>query len=80
MIQSLRQFVRERAGSRCEYCHLPDFAASVSLFHVEHILAKQHGGSDDADNCDMVLSPVQPSQGAQSERARSSDRERGATL
>ena len=48
--RSLRQFIRERAGSRCEYCHLLDFAVPVSLFHVEHILAKQHGGADDAGN------------------------------
>ncbi len=50
MTQSLRQFVRERAGGRCEYCHLPDFAAPGSDFHVEHVFAKQHGGTDDPDN------------------------------
>ena len=47
---SLRQFVRERAGHRCEYCHLPDAAAPAATFHVEHILAKQHGGSAGPDN------------------------------
>jgi len=41
---SLRQFIRQRAQRRCEYCHLPDFAASMSLFHVEHIIAQQHSG------------------------------------
>jgi hypothetical protein len=50
MPQSLRQFVRERAGFRCEYCHLPDFAAATSAFHVEHVIARQHGGADDPDN------------------------------
>jgi len=50
MTKSLRQFVRERAGSRCEYCHLPDFAAQASAFHVEHIVARQHGGADSPDN------------------------------
>jgi hypothetical protein len=50
MKPALRQFVRERAGRRCEYCHLPDFAAPLSAFHVEHILAKQHGGSDQPAN------------------------------
>jgi hypothetical protein len=46
----IRHLVRERADCRCEYCHLPDFAAPASTFHVEHILAKQHGGSDDPYN------------------------------
>jgi hypothetical protein len=50
MKRSLRQFVRERAGRWCEYCHLPESAAPLAAFHVEHILAKQHGGSDDPDN------------------------------
>jgi hypothetical protein len=36
MDAALRQFVIERAGDRCEYCHLPqDF--SELRFHVEHI-------------------------------------------
>lgn len=50
MPQSLRQLVRERAGCRCEYCHLPDFAAPASAFHTEHVIAKQHGGTDAPDN------------------------------
>ena len=50
MRRSLRQIVRERAGRRCEYCHLPDSAASAAAFHVEHIIARQHGGGDDPDN------------------------------
>ena len=50
MKRSLRQLVRERARQRCEYCHLPDSAAAVAIFHIEHIMAKQHGGSDAADN------------------------------
>lgn len=28
MDESLRQFVRERAGLRCEYCRLPQVAAT----------------------------------------------------
>jgi HNH endonuclease len=50
MRQSLRQVVRERAGGRCEYCHLPDWAVPVAPFHVEHIIARQHGGSDLPEN------------------------------
>ncbi len=48
MRRSLRQFVRERAGHRCEYCHLPDNAAPAA-FHVEHVIARQHGDSDASD-------------------------------
>jgi hypothetical protein len=50
MRRFLRQLVRERAGRRCEYCHLPDWAAAAATFHVEHILAKQHGGPDAPHN------------------------------
>jgi 5-methylcytosine-specific restriction endonuclease McrA len=43
------QLVRERARNRCEYCRLPqDF--SDLRFHVEHIVARQHGGVDSPDN------------------------------
>ena len=50
MDEETKQFVRQRAGNRCEYCrvhqrHYPDFT-----FHIEHIIARQHRGSDDADN------------------------------
>ena len=45
-----RRYVRTRAEHRCEYCRIyqrlyPDFA-----FHIEHIVAKQHGGIDELDN------------------------------
>jgi len=49
MARSLRQFVRARAGYRCEYCHLPD-DATPAAFHVDHVIARQHGGSDQPDN------------------------------
>lgn len=42
--------VRDRAGDRCEYCGLPQAAIPLVTFHVEHITAKQHGGSDDLSN------------------------------
>src|SRR5262249_28338609 len=35
--------VRARARNRCEYCQRPQ-AASVAPFHLEHILARKHGG------------------------------------
>ncbi len=44
-----RQKVRQRADGRCEYCKLPEHASEV-VFHIEHVRAKQHGGSDELSN------------------------------
>src|SRR5436190_1136660 len=46
---SVQAAVRERAGRRCEYCRLPQTAVELK-FHVEHIIAIQHGGPDSPDN------------------------------
>lgn len=50
MDAQLRQRVRERAGHRCEYCRLRQREEDESPFHVEHITARQHGGTDDDGN------------------------------
>ena len=47
MDAALRAFVRERAGRRCEYCYLHEANAGRLAFQIEHIIAKQHGGTDD---------------------------------
>ncbi len=44
-----RQLVATRANFRCEYCRKPDLTANFS-FHIEHIISRQHGGSDHPDN------------------------------
>jgi HNH endonuclease len=49
MDAAIRELVRLRAGECCEYCRLRQEHSEL-LHHVEHIVAKQHGGSDDADN------------------------------
>jgi hypothetical protein len=49
MDSATSEFVRQRAGHRCEYCRLPE-RTSTLRFHVEHIVARQHGGTDDAVN------------------------------
>ena len=41
--------VRQRARDRCEYCRLPQGAFRRG-FHIEHIIARQHGGSTSLDN------------------------------
>jgi hypothetical protein len=37
-----RELVRQRAGQRCEYCHFPERVLRYLVFHVDHIIAKQH--------------------------------------
>jgi hypothetical protein len=41
--------VRDPAGNRCEYCrsHQQHY---IITFHVEHIVARQHHGSNDGSN------------------------------
>lgn len=46
----LRSLVRRRAGDVCEYCRLPQIASPIVRFHVEHIIARQHGGTTGPDN------------------------------
>lgn len=50
MNAATRQRVRERAGYRCEYCKITESDDPILPFHVEHIRAKKHGGSDDDSN------------------------------
>src|SRR4051812_7379851 len=45
-----RRRVRQRAGERCEYCRLQQKHEPRSSFHVEHVIARQHGGPDDEAN------------------------------
>lgn len=42
MDERTRELVRKRAGRRCEYCHLPESGVPYLVFHVDHIIAKQH--------------------------------------
>jgi len=41
--------VRTRAREHCEYCGLSQ-AQEPLAFHIEHILARQHGGKDVLEN------------------------------
>jgi 5-methylcytosine-specific restriction endonuclease McrA len=49
MDSATRDLVRRRADNRCEYCLLPQTHSALT-HHVEHVVAKQHGGSDEPDN------------------------------
>lgn len=50
MVEHLRQFVRDRAAGRCEYCLLSDEPSGNLPFHLEHVRAIQHRGTDTLDN------------------------------
>lgn len=74
MDAATRQAVRVRAGNRCEYCWLPQHALDGTL-QIEHVVARQHRGSDEAGNlalaCDRCnlhkgpnLSGIDPQTGA----------------
>jgi|SRR2546421_7145483 len=45
-----RTQVRERAHDACEYCHLYQDDSPLAALHVEHVVPKVHGGSDELDN------------------------------
>jgi 5-methylcytosine-specific restriction endonuclease McrA len=63
MDPALRELVRDRAAARCEYCHLSQQFSELR-FHVEHVMPRQHGGSDNAENlalacpdCNLLKGP-----------------------
>lgn len=73
MDDATRELVRNRAGGRCEYGGIQQLAIAAR-FHVEHIIARQHQGTDDPSNlalsCDRCnfykgtnLSAVDPETG-----------------
>ncbi|HEY3241859.1 MAG TPA: HNH endonuclease [Phycisphaerae bacterium] len=62
MTEGLTAFVCERAGHRCEYCHLPE-SASPLPFVIDHIIWRQHGGSSLADNCALCCGFCNSSKG-----------------
>jgi hypothetical protein len=74
---SVRNLVRERATACCEYCRLPERADPYGAFHVEHIVAKQHGGDDDIENLGWACSRCNHRKGT---NLSSRDPETGATV
>ncbi len=49
MDTATRELVRRRANNRCEYCRLAQEHSRLA-HHIEHIVARQHGGKDTPDN------------------------------
>lgn len=50
MNESAKVLVRSRAEHRCEYCQLHQDDSPLAALHIEHIIPKKHGGSDDVTN------------------------------
>jgi hypothetical protein len=50
MDASLARDVRERAGQVCEYCRMPQSYYPTVPFPIDHIIARQHGGTTTLDN------------------------------
>ena len=50
MTVATRRLVQRRAGGRCEYCRMDQQDDPLLMFHVEHIIPKQHRGSDHRSN------------------------------
>jgi 5-methylcytosine-specific restriction endonuclease McrA len=44
-----RALLWARAGGRCEYCRVHQDHVELS-HHIEHIVARKHGGADDLSN------------------------------
>jgi hypothetical protein len=63
MDAALRSFVRERAGRRCEYCRLHEDDADFLSFHIEHVIAKQHLGTDDPESLCLACAECNWSKG-----------------
>jgi hypothetical protein len=49
MDAALERLVRDRAGGRCEYCHLPQIG-SRAPFEIDHIIPRKHHGRTIAGN------------------------------
>lgn len=75
MDTAIRQFVRQRAQNRCEYCQFCQEYLPLKPLQIEHIISRKHGGSDDPSNlalaCDRCnlhkgpnLTGVDPESGA----------------
>lgn len=56
MDAAVRQFVRERAGFRCEYCKLSQVEGATIRFHIEHVRPRQHGGDESIQNLALACS------------------------
>ena len=65
MITEVRKaLVRARVGNRCEYYQLHQDDSPLAALHIEDIVPKKHGGSDDTDNLALACLDCNLHQGA----------------
>jgi len=50
MDDATKHFIRQRARNCCEYCRVPQEYYPDFTFHIEHIVARQHGGVEEVAN------------------------------
>lgn len=50
MTRAVQELVQQRAGNRCEYCQLHQDDSPLASLHIEHIIARKHGGTDEPEN------------------------------
>ena len=50
MSERVRQFVRNRANFRCEYCHFREEDLPLWPFYLDHIVSEQHAGPTESEN------------------------------
>jgi hypothetical protein len=55
MDKLLDQIVRMRAGNRCEYCLIPQSEREFR-FQIDHVIARQHGGTTASENLALCCS------------------------
>jgi hypothetical protein len=60
---SLRDQVRQRAKSRCEYCQLPQ-TCTVLPHEIDHILAQKHRGQTSLENLCLACAQCNASKGS----------------
>ena len=57
MKAAIRRLIWRRARFRCEYCHLHRDDDDFLAFHLDHVIARQHGGSDRSVNRALSCAP-----------------------
>ena len=63
MDKAIEQAVRLRAKEQCEYCLIPQAAFKLT-FHIEHIIARKHGGADLMNNLALACGRCNCSKGS----------------
>lgn len=63
MDAATRSFVYDRAKGSCEYCLLKEEDDAYSL-HIEHIVARKHGGTSSSDNLALACQQCNLHKGA----------------